>query len=316
MGVVHLASLGVNPGAVTAAVGYMKHNQGQFDTYREKGDIIESVVLFASYDVVEGRTTVDECVFNEYAELRARRVWRRRDWPSIVSIVQTYIEQEIAPLMPPKGKIYLWPVNPNDFDACFAALADATLALGDPDGTGKHLWANLTGGTNILNAALFDVASLSGLIARLYYTFVPNEANRKYLQPPTRDPSEFDWRWVPLTKTTFDEHYYQVVYVLRELDQWCLDADVLSILKGDAISGEYFRDMDLPTFRAQFLNRMDRYELERDGHRVRLHDDGRRILQRIRSPRFQALVRRGRGVQAEDRERLKDLLKEHELWSK
>lgn len=316
MGVVHLCPLGINPGAVTAALAYLKHNQSVFDYYRDKGDIIESVVLFAPYDVAEGDITIQECVFNEYAGLRARRSWRRQERPNIVSIVKVFIEQEIAPIMPSKGKVYLWSLNPNNFHDCFDVLADVTLALGRPDATGKHLWANLTGGTNILNAALFEVGSLSGLIARLYYTFVPDESDRKYLQPPSSDRGRFDWKWVPLTKTSFDENYYKLLSILADLEDWCPDEHLLSFLKQDHEVGEYFADLPLSRLRTQFLNRMDRHELARDGQCVRLRDEGHRVLERVRSPRFQALVHRGQDLNPQERDRLKSILKEHELWSK
>jgi hypothetical protein len=320
MGVVHLAPLGINPGAVTSALAYLDCHQEQFAD-RHKGSIVESVVLFASHEVVDGEATVDECVFNEYGELRGRHTWRRRDRPNVVDIVRRFIEAEIAPVMPAGGKIYLWSVDPNDFEACFDALADAVLALGRPDATGKHLWANLTGGTNVLNAALFEVASLSGLVAYTYYMFVPEEGDRKYLQPPTGDPARFNCKWVPLTKKAFDEHYYQVLCVLEALGDWCQDTDLLGFLKGDEASGEYFRRVTLEGLRRQFLNRRDGQELERDdpeGHLVRLSEEGQRVLRRIRSPRFQALVQRGQPVEEGERERKRmlDMLKEHELWSK
>ncbi len=316
MGIVHLAPVGINPGAVTAALAYLLHNEDQFCYYKEKGDVVESVALFVSHDVMSGQTPLEEAVFNRYGEYGARHTWKRKDRANVVDAVLRFIEKEIAPAMPSRAKVYGFELNPNDFESCFDVLADAVLALGRADATGKHLWANLTGGTNILNAALFEAAALSGLIARAYYTFVPSEADRKYLQPPARDPARFAWKWVPLTKTAFDAHYYRVLETLQTLQDWCRDEDLLDFVKGDVGGGDYFAEMALADFCAQFLNRMDRHELERDGQSVRLSAEGARILDRIESVRFQALVRRGHGIDEPEQARLKRFLKECELWSK
>jgi hypothetical protein len=326
MGIVHFAPIGTNPGAVTAALAYVKHNPQEFERYVRRGEgdtdwerrLVETVVLFASHDVIEGETTVDECVFNQYGSLQGRQPWRRRDRPNIINIVQRFVEEEIVPVMP--GRIYLWPVDPNNFDDCFDAVVEATLALGRADATGKHIWANLTGGTNVLNAALLEVVFLSGLIARIYYTFVPDESDKKYLQPPSKDPARFRWCWVPMIKTAFDEAYCRVLKVLNISGDWCRDSDLLGLLKADEASGGYFSDVTPQRFRNQFLNHMHgREELERDepeGHLVRLASTGQDILRRIESPRFQALVQRGKGIEEEESEELKRGLKGRELWSK
>jgi len=55
---------------------------------------------------------------------------------------------------------------------------------------------------------LIQSAYLSGLIPRLYYTFVGNlREDGKYLQPFSRNEREFDYREIYVLPTTFDERY-------------------------------------------------------------------------------------------------------------
>lgn len=318
MGVVHFAPLGTNPGAVTSALAYLQHNQDRppfAGTF--KGQIVESVVLFASSDVRRGQTPSNECIWNDYMSTNIRQRWRERDRTNAIDIAFDFIKREIAPGMPSKGSVYCWVVDPHNFDDCFEAAAKAALALGDPQGVGKNIWANLTGGTNVVNAALLEVAFLSGLISRIYYTFVADEGGRKYLQPIADDEARFRWDEIGVVKTAFDEAYYTVLRQLAEKGDWCEDEELLGRLKG--VDWKHFpAEMNIGTFRQQFLNKMDGNELERDtpeGYHVWLSERGRQMLQRINGPLFQTLVARGQEAQV-DVEALRRELEEKRLWSK
>lgn len=318
MGIVHFAPLGTNPGAVTSALAYLQHNQDRppfAGTF--KGQIIESVVLFASPDVRRGQTPANECIWNDYMSTNIQQRWRERDRANAIDIALNFIKREIAPGMPSKGSVYCYVVDPHNFDDCFEAVAKAALTLGDPQGVGKNIWANLTGGTNVVNAALLEVAFLSGLISRIYYTFVADESGRKYLQPITGDEARFRWDEIGLVKTAFDEAHYAVLRQLSDKSDWCEDEELLGRLK--AVDWEHFpAAMDISTFRQQLLNKMNGNELEGDapeGHRVRLSERGKQILQRINGPLFQALVARGQEVQV-DVEALMCELDEKRFWTK
>jgi hypothetical protein len=154
----------------------------------------------------------------------------------------------------------------------------------------------------VLNAALIQTAYISGFIPRLYYTFVANiKEDGKFLQPFSRDESQFDYREIYVLKTTFDERYQSI---LEELDQvkretpgrWIGSQDLLSRLKGRCQPG--FGDLSLDAFRRDYLNTMP--GVERKGSRIegqedenRLGDEGRRIVTLSRSPLFTALARQG-----------------------
>ncbi len=299
MGITHFAPVGDSPGAVTSALAYFQRHPGVRGDYA--GAVAQDVVVFCSHEVERGERLADDFVWNEYGRTGARAGWqapRRR--AHVIEVIREFVERE--QLLTDRGHLYAWPVDVENFEACFTAVAQATLALGRADKTGRYVWANLTGGTNILNAALLEVAFLSGLIGRLYYTFLGQVDDRKYLLPPSEASDRFALDWVRTAKTQFDENYYRVLETLAPIADWCEDESLLSRLRQRESSlpleKQYFDRVSLPSFRSQLLNRMDGREIERDGqsHRVRLAAEGRAELERIGSPRFQAIVRRGHDV--------------------
>lgn len=293
MGIIHFAPIGTSPGAVTAALAYLKQERNNLAGF--KGQVIESVVLFASPEVRSGQIRAEECIYNDYMSMSSHgRPWKNRN---VVDAVTEFIQKEIAPVMPKGGAVHCCQVDPNDFDACFRIVARTALHFSPHTDVGHNIWANLTGGTNVLNGALLQVAFLSALIAQLYYTFLADEEHRKYLQPPSKDPTKFHWYQVPLIKTSFDDSYYQVLKSLPQ-DDWCDGDELLSRLKHT----HYFSSMNIQTFRQQFLNKMDGRELEREslpggleGNCVRISSYGKSILSMIDDVLFQALVHRGKG---------------------
>lgn len=326
MGIYHFAPVGTSPGAVTSALAYLKQNAEKFSV---RGKIIESVVIFASPEVRRGHEgTADEPVYNDYESLTARRSWKKG--VPILEVIVEFIRAELRDVMPSKGKIYCCVVDPSDYDACFEQVAKAVIHFAPPKEVGKHIWANVTGGTNLMNAALLQVAFLSGLIVRLYYTFLSDfRLYGRYLQPPSTDPAKFRWDEIPVVKTTFDQVYYALLQVLKGLSgEWYLDEELLARLR--QASGQYLRpadveavsQMDIGTFRREFLNKLDERELDRQhlpdgsqGRAVRVSEAGRRLLERIDSPFFQALIQRGHGSE-KDVTSLTEGLQLEELWSK
>jgi hypothetical protein len=295
MGVYHLAPVGTSPGAVTSALAYLKHNKDKPE-FAVRGEIVEAVVLFPSWEVRNGvEGTPEECIFNDYGQENKRRSWKPR--AAVLDIIRDFVKQEFGE----EATLFCCPVNVDDYDDCFENIAK--VALWFSAGVGKHLWANLTGGPNIVNAALLEVAFLSGLIARLYYTFLSDVRRYgRYLRPPSAEPNIFDWREVPLVKTAFDEDYYRVLKVLADYGDWIEDRELLSIL-GQEQPGRFGSDkMSLKAFLRDFLNKMDGRELERevlpDGtptNRDRISPYGKRMVERVSaSELFQTLLHPGK----------------------
>jgi hypothetical protein len=256
---------------------------------------VENLVIFTSSEIAEGDETAFPAVHNEYMSTTVRKDWAR-GMRNAVDIVTGFMEREF-----PSVAVYLVIVDVNDFSDCFDAVARATLKFHPPGKVGKHIWANVTGGSNILNAALIQCAHLSGCIARLYYTFVADlRQHGKYLQAFTQDERAFRYREIYALKTCFDERHRLILKTLEDIEEskpgsTVGSEDLLGRLKG--IAPSEFSSVDLGALRRDFLNVMqgierlgDRITGQRDA--VRLGDDGRDILALVRRPLFQALVDR------------------------
>jgi hypothetical protein len=293
MGVMHFAGLGKSVGAVTSGLScivarYSNHNS-------QYGDMVDSLVIFTSPEVANGTVQAFPAIHNEYMSSASRKTWTS-DLKNCRDIVTGFMQREF-----PQTNLYLITVDINDFSACFDVVAKAILTFHTPGTVGKHIWANITGGSNLLNAALVQAAFLSGFIARLYYTFVADPGKQgKYLKAFSKDESKFRYREIFPLKTRFGERTQFVLEMLdyinvEEKEKYVNSKNLLSRLKG-----KYplkFGDMNLQEFKRNYLNVMQ--GIERYGDRlsgqedaVRISADGNEILKLIRRPLFRALVKR------------------------
>jgi hypothetical protein len=293
MGIMHFAGLGKSAGAVTAGLSCIKARYGQRHT--QYGDAAENLIIFTSPEIADGTEPAFPAEHNEYLTITARKTWPR-DETNTLKIVTGFAKQEF-----PDTALYVITEDVNDFSACFDAVGRAALKFHEPGQVGKHIWANITGGSNLLNAAMVQIAYLSGVIGRLYYTFVADlRQHGRYLQAFSKDERLFRYREIYTLKTRFGWRHQKVLEVLEQTDtettgRYVGSQGLLSRLKGFA--PEDFQDMDLPTFRRDFLNVMqgieqlgDRESGQQDA--VRLSEDGREILSLVRRPLFRALVQR------------------------
>jgi len=257
--------------------------------------MVEGLVIFTSQEIADGSEPAFPAEHNEYLSTTVRKTWPR-DKTNALEIALGFMEREF-----PEAAVYLVIVDVNDFSACFDAVGRATLKFHRPGRVGKHIWANITGGSNLLNAAIVQTAYLSGFIAKLYYTFVADlRQNGKYLQAFSTDEREFRYRELYAFKTNFDERYRYVLEALEQVEmdtsaRYVPSSELLNRLKNSRPAD--FGKMDLDTFKRDFLHVM--WGVERLGDRgrglqdaVRLSDDGRNLLKLMRQPLFQALVYR------------------------
>ncbi|RMF59487.1 MAG: hypothetical protein D6743_16255 [Calditrichaeota bacterium] len=309
MGIVHLAPVGRSPGAVTAPLAYLKHlydEQQRTGQRLEKsvlprrlGYPVEQVVLFLSDEMKRGYKghKAYETVHNDYGTRTAKHTYPK-ETEKVADIITEFVKRELAGEH--KTAIFVRRVNVNDFNDCFRVIAETVLALGRPDDLGKTLWANLTGGTNILNAALLEVAFLSGLISHLYYLFTDRE-DQKYLQPfGSKDYRRFlddHWRTVPAVKTSFDERYHYLLLYLADQPGWIDTGTLLRELQN--LHPQAFSTMQLELFQKQWLRKMGSeidWELDDSGNitgRIQITEAGYDIVARIEEELFRTLVQRG-----------------------
>jgi hypothetical protein len=289
MGIVHFAGLGASVGAVTSGLSYLAHKYGERTV--QFGRTIEAVVLFTSPEVKTGLKQALPAEHNEYLCENVKKTWPRGK-TNAVEIVCEFLRRELG-----NTEVYVYPVDTNDFSACFETVVKATLKFHPPGTEGKHLWANITGGTNPLNAALFQTAYLSGFIVRLYYTFISSTQRYcAYLQPLSRDRAHFHFTELYVLKTVFDERYRQILEVLEEMhrtepNRWVTGEEVLGRLR----SGNFpaFQPIEPHSFIRNFLHVMQGRGIERRGRDDAVRLDGTvgpKILSVLRADHVQALL--------------------------
>lgn len=288
MGVWHFAGLGRSPGAVTAGLSYLKNEIGDTQEY---GKIVDGLVIFTSPEILNGKERAYTPVAdNKYMTRTVNKKWTER-FDNSFEIVKEFLHREFSDF-----EFYVCKVDVNDFSACFEAIAKALLKFHPPSEVGKHIWANLTGGTNVLNAALIQVAYFSGFIPLLYYTFVADiRENGKFLKPFSRSESDFDFRKIYVFNTEFDKKYQYILEELESVKDWVTSSELLAKLKG--AHPELFGNMNLALFKRNFLNVM--LGVERKGSRaegqedfLRLSKDGEKTLEILRYPLFNTLIKR------------------------
>ncbi|MGH9824603.1 MAG: hypothetical protein ACREDR_15300 [Blastocatellia bacterium] len=291
MGIVHFMPLGKSPGAVTAPLSWLKNKYGERTA--EWGRTIEEIVLYTTLEIKEGcakEHRAEYCCWNRYGKVPGPE---KRD-ENAVSIVLDFIRKEIAGT-DYKPKVHWCEAFANDYKKSFRSAAEAmVLYLSKPERTGKNVWINITGGTNIMNVALMQVALLSGLASQVYYAFVP-ESNTSYLQPVD---DGFALTRIPLVKTSFDDADYVLLQELGPAN--CISGDeLLSRLKSKW--PQIFSTVTPERFRKEFLNKLDGRGIERQRDEkgaktpyIRLSGDGQELIELIEDPIFQALTLRGR----------------------
>ncbi len=312
MGITHFCGLGTSPGAVTAGLSYLKRERKDSPEY---GKIVEKVVIFTSAGIINGNVKANsDIIYNDYMKERAIvKKWAGRE--NSLDIIAEYLYTEIG-----DGDYFVCDLDVNNLGDCFDTIAKTLLKFHRPGDVGNHIWANITGGSNVLNAAIMQTAYLSGLIPYLYYTFVADRADNKYLQPFSNDKSRFDFRDLYVFKTSLDERYQAVLHELKEFNisnpgEWISSENLLSRLKG--ASDPKFDNLKTDAFVRDYLNIM--LGVERKGNRAegqkdanRLSKEGDRILSMLESPLFKALTRQNEITHEKNQKLIADL-KIHEL---
>lgn len=280
MGITHFTGLGKSPGAVTAGLSYIKHEYGEYT--KEYGAMVERVVIFTSEEIANGDEKAHPSVYNKYMTRNIIRGLKTSE--NSLEVVGHFLKQKFKDI-----EICVYVVNVNSFEDCFEIMAQALLKFHPRERVGKHIWVNLTGGTNILNAALMQIVYLSGLVPVMYYTFVANmREDGKYLNPFSRNESEFYFRKIDVFKTTFDMRFRCILEELEKLSDYIKDEELLSRLKNSHLN--LFGEFNMTIFKRDYLNVMDGWCIERRESDIRLNKNGKSLLNKIRSPLFTVLI--------------------------
>lgn len=287
MGILHLAGLGLSPGAVTCGLSYLCHQRTA-----DVGKIVDEVVVFTSKEVADSKMAIKgEAVLNHYGTSDRKQTWK--DKP-VLDVLADCFESEF-----PKAKLHVCGVDLNDFNEALRVVAQTIHRFHPPGSVGRHIQVNLTGGINVLNSALFRATDLSGMVAKFYYTFAHHD-NLKYLLPVAEDdPDSFRYQEVPrlTTRSQPDELLHNLLIALEEQQgSWIEGEDLRSLLAqglGRAIPKEEFIRDYLNVLDGQFLKRKGKRSDDgiNPSREVQINEEGRKLLAVLESDWFRALHR-------------------------
>ena len=146
-------------------------------------------------------------------------------------------------------QIYCCPVDRRDIFQVFERVAQVIVALKE-----KELWANLTGGTNVINFALQLGATLTGEISRLYYAQAPDSIAEKSLAF-TSEPGY--WVEIPAMPLNISRVIRAVLDVVAQLGQPVSSEDLYGLLKNDPDYGLLVYDIhSAEEFKTHYLRPM------------------------------------------------------------
>ena len=224
MGVYHLMGLGRSPGTVIGPLTYLAHRYTRWndDDQRffarsgearqrqagEKVGDVQAIVLFTTSEVLTGEVPAFDYVDNPPGRIPKEPVQKggpmkdvlrrmlRREWPAISGGRR-------------KGTVFWCEVDRRDICSTYERVVRVVAALAGVGGQGKEMWVNLTGGNNVINAALELAAMLSGDVARLYYVQAENPAAEKCVRFTAENGYWVDLPVMPLaisrvTRATLD----------------------------------------------------------------------------------------------------------------
>lgn len=290
MGITLFMPLGQSPGALTSPLAYFKYKIEYRDTLFFGGipRNIQNIVIFTTPEIKSGKLKSYPYINNEFLSSTAQEKGNNNS-ENVIDIILEFIRSELGVMLnSERGNVFYCQASANKVEDNLKALARAILYLSPPGKTGREIWMNVTGGTNIMNISVLLAACLSGLVARIYYTFVPRE-DQKFLCPTAR----FEWIDLPCIKIGFDEEYYEVLEILRDIDTYLSATQLLGRLK--SLESQYFQNMPLQTFIREFLNKLDGQGLiERKNETNKLSWTGKKLLDLLDEELIRDLVLRGK----------------------
>ncbi len=226
MGVYHLMGLGRSLGTVIGPLTYLAHRYNRWNAddrrffarsgevrQRRAGERVgdgQALVLFTTPEVLSGRVAAFGYVDNLPGSIATapqmpaepmKQVLCRLlscEWPAISGGRK-------------QGTVFWCEVDRRDIRITYERVIHVVAALSGVGGQGKEMWANLTGGNNVINLALELAAILSGDIARLYYVQAENEAAEKCVRYTAEDGYWVDLPVMPLALGRLRQTIMQVL---------------------------------------------------------------------------------------------------------
>jgi len=218
--------LGRSPGTVIGPLTYLSHRYNRWNAddrrfFARSGEVsqrqagqkvgnVQALVLFSTPEILNGQLVSLSYVDNPLGKIAKEpeksggpmkeilRDLLRREWPAISGGRK-------------QGTVFWCKVDRRDIRTTYERVIRTVAALAGTGGQGKEMWANLTGGNNVINLALELAAILSGDVARLYYVQAENEAAEKCVRYTAEDGYWVDLPVMPLALGRLRQTIIQVL---------------------------------------------------------------------------------------------------------
>lgn len=264
MGVYHLMGLGRSPGVVTGPLTYLAHRYQRWNAddqafFARSGEVrqraagkkvgdVQAIVLFTTREVLNGEVKALDYIDNPAGCIAEGPV---REGGPIKDILRRLLGREWPAVSGGRGEgdIFWCEVDRRDIHTTYERVIRIVTALAGVGGQGKEIWANLTGGNNVINAALELAAMLSGEVARLYYVQAENQAAEKCVRYTAENGYWVDLPVMPLALgrlsraiidllTDFGPVTVEDLYSTLKQDYWDLSRGVTSpdVLRGEHLA--------------------------------------------------------------------------------
>jgi len=293
MGVWHFMSLGESPGAITSALAYIKRRLEQddkaffgSDSGRHKVKKVSGIVIFTTPEVRHRKLLARDkkYVDNPYGSDKGQEYSLGDTTGNLITfeVVRRFIANEFrAMLQEERGKVYWLKASYHDLDFNLRQLVRALCVLSPPGETGREIWINLTGGSNVMNLATLLITVMSGITGRAYYNYTRDIR----LLRPARE-TDF-WYDIPVLKLNFDRDYETILQILFEQGDWMQSDALFNQVKQRRWQFRATRE----TFAPDYLNKLDGWLIEREGDRNRLlRPAGEQFLDLVKDDLIRALV--------------------------
>jgi hypothetical protein len=230
MGIYHFMGLGESIGAVTSAFSYMADcKQSGGDAFRRmfglSGEVghpdehrghAQALVLFTTDEIRKG---IRKC--NRYFDNHSRQMsTREQPSQSIPRVLRGILQKELKPLARQRDgrllpiELYWCDIPLDQPILAFERVAQVLAAAKPPGKQGHEIWINLTGGNNILNAAMQLAASLLGTPARLFYLLAKEPRCIRHTVSPLDPESDRFWIDLPIVYLNYDPLHQFIMHWL------------------------------------------------------------------------------------------------------
>lgn len=257
--------LGRSPGTVTAPLSYLANRYQRWNcedqaffarsgetSHREKGQKVgdvQAIVLFTTREVIQGEAEHKKAFpsLKYINNVPGTAKGSCHEGDVMKKLLPALLKSHCGTILGGRQSISLYwcEIDRRDIQLTYQRVVEVITALSSVGGQGKEMWANLTGGNNVINFALQLAATLSGDVARLYYIQAHDRAAEQCINFATENDYWIEMPVIPLELSDLN----LAVLNLAEQDPGISEQNLYSRLCGNYYSlipsAEIFKGISL-----------------------------------------------------------------------